>query len=127
MDRCQPIFITVYQIIFLATLIIVCVVFDNDHVKKSIFFLIFIGLESTITFAVFALDKRRAENKEWRIPEFTLHLLTAFFGILGAVSAMCLCHHKNSKPEFYRITIALAILNLGLYAGLGYLIYGVLN
>ena len=124
MNRCQPLSVLVYQLIVLAGVVSLCIAFD-DVLKKVVCFFVFMSIETSVTFAVFALDKRRAENDDWRIPESTLHLLTAFFGIIGALMAMFGCHHKTSKPEFYRITIFLAFLNVVLYAALGFIIFKV--
>lgn len=51
-------------------------------------------------FAAFYVDKMRAIRGEWRIPEATLWIVTAFGGSLGALCGMIFCHHKTRKTDF---------------------------
>jgi uncharacterized membrane protein YsdA (DUF1294 family) len=64
--------------------------------------LIFILTSSIITALLFAIDKYRAINQTWRIPEAVLLFCSAFGGAIGGIIAMCICHHKTQKPLFYR-------------------------
>ena len=58
---------------------------------------------------LYGYDKKKAVNKEWRVPESTL-ILAAFFGAFGGVLGMRLFHHKTQKPKFY-IVYVFAILH----------------
>lgn len=78
----------------------------NNHELYFITYLISINL---ISFLVYALDKKKAKNKEWRIPESTLILLSIIGGALGGLMAMAIFKHKLSKKIFY-IGIPLIII-----------------
>ncbi len=62
-----------------------------------IIYLIFINL---LSFILFAIDKRKAQNKAYRIRE-SLLLFTAFIGgALGALISMLIFRHKTQKVKF---------------------------
>ena len=76
---------------------------------------------SFITYLVYAKDKRAAQQKQWRVPESTLHLLSVLGGWVGAMVAQSYLRHKTQKPGFRRTYYLTVILNL---AALLYLISG---
>ena len=53
-----------------------------------------------ISFALFAVDKRKAVRNKWRIPEATL-ILSSVFGIFGGFCGMYIIRHKTKKPKFF--------------------------
>ena len=53
-----------------------------------------------LTYAAYASDKRRAIEKEWRLPEARLHLLALLGGWLGAFLAQRRLRHKCSRGSF---------------------------
>ena len=54
-----------------------------------------------ITAAVLTVtDKRRAQKKQWRVPERTLLLLGAAGGALGEFIAMLCIRHKQNNLKF---------------------------
>jgi uncharacterized membrane protein YsdA (DUF1294 family) len=55
---------------------------------------------SVVTFAVYAWDKHRAQNGEWRVAENTLHFLDLLGGWPGALVAQRLFRHKTRKLSF---------------------------
>ena len=55
-----------------------------------------------ISFFLFADDKRKAKKDAWRTKESTL-LTSAFFGPIGAYSAMKIFRHKTQKKKFYLV------------------------
>ena len=55
---------------------------------------------SGITYWVYAVDKRRAEEGLWRIPETNLHLLELLGGWPGAFLAQGRLRHKCSKGSY---------------------------
>ena len=57
-------------------------------------------LVNIIVFHLYGIDKRKAVHHKWRIPEKAL-MLSAVFGVLGALTGMYVFHHKTQKPLFY--------------------------
>lgn len=55
---------------------------------------------SFFTFLLYLADKQRAQDNEWRIPEFTLHLFGFLGGWPGAYVAQRWLRHKTSKLRF---------------------------
>ena len=53
-----------------------------------------------ITFFVYGLDKLKAVNHWWRIPEWVLLGLAAAGGSVGAYLGMIIFRHKTMKPLF---------------------------
>lgn len=75
-----------------------------------------------LCFLLFALDKRKAQRKQRRIAEKTLHLATLPGAAPGAWAAIWLLHHKNRKAAFWSITLLLTLLQgVALYFALPYL------
>jgi uncharacterized membrane protein YsdA (DUF1294 family) len=64
---------------------------------------------SSVTFGLYAWDKRRAVNDQWRIPEAQLHLLELLGGWPGAWLAQRWLRHKCSKAS-YQIVFWLIVL-----------------
>lgn len=62
-----------------------------------------------LTFIVYGVDKHKAKNGKWRVPESTLILLAILGGAPGAGLGMLIWHHKTHKPKFY-ITIPILVL-----------------
>lgn len=70
-------------------------------------------LLSLMTFVTYAIDKARANQNTWRIPEANLHLLALCGGWPGALAAQHLLRHKNKKPEFQVTFWGTVALNIG--------------
>ena len=69
--------------------------------------LIFITvIMSVVTFALFGIDKWKAQHNRWRIPESTLLLFSLLMGGIGGVLGMLVFHHKTRKWKF-RILVPL--------------------
>lgn len=71
---------------------------------------------SIITYAVYARDKKAAQNAGWRVPESTLHLMSLVGGWPGALMAQALLRHKTRKTSFligYWLTVILNCVALG--------------
>ena len=58
---------------------------------------------SLLTFWVYAIDKRRAQEGEYRVTEKTLHTLELLGGWPGAFLAQRKFRHKSAKPAFLLI------------------------
>ena len=55
---------------------------------------------NALCFLLMQGDKRRAQEKKWRIPEAVLLFFPLLGGSLGAVMGMLLCRHKTKHPVF---------------------------
>ncbi len=71
------------------------------------YYLIAINL---ITFAVWGVDKYKAKNQKWRIPEIWLFGLMFIGGAFGALAGMLLFRHKIRKTIFWIAVIIACIL-----------------
>ncbi len=77
-----------------------------------------------LAFVLYYVDKRRAINNQWRIPEKTLLGVAVVGGGLGAHLGMKVWHHKTQKTVF-KIVVPLCILvHLALIVTYG---YGLIN
>jgi uncharacterized membrane protein YsdA (DUF1294 family) len=61
------------------------------------------ALLSALTYWAYAVDKRRAEAREWRVPEARLHLLELLGGWPGAFLAQRRLRHKCSKGSYQAV------------------------
>lgn len=62
------------------------------------------------TFFIYGLDKWKAKQNAWRIPEKTLLGLALMGGSIGAWIGMRTWRHKTQHPQFkYGIPVILAI------------------
>lgn len=66
-----------------------------------------------ITYPVWWIDKRQAGRGGFRVPEWTLHLLSLLGGGFGGVLAMQTLRHKTQKPMFRIVHPILAVLGAG--------------
>ena len=66
-------------------------------------------LLSALTYWAYAVDKRRAEEREWRVSEARLHLLELLGGWPGAFLAQRRLRHKCSKGS-YQVVFWLIVL-----------------
>lgn len=67
---------------------------------------------SVTTFLVYALDKRAARRRHWRVPEKLLHLLALLGGWPGALAAQQVLRHKTRKLQFQALFWTTVMLNL---------------
>lgn len=58
------------------------------------------ALLSALTYWVYARDKKRAKQGEWRIPEIQLHLLELLGGWPGAFLGQQRLRHKSAKRSY---------------------------
>lgn len=102
----------IVSIVFLATLAIASF---GLHKLHPAFFIIYLVM-SIATFVVYAMDKHKATNSQWRIPEATLHICELLCGWPGAMLAQVLIRHKNAKLPFQLVFWVMLIINAGLFA-----------
>lgn len=62
--------------------------------------IIYILLINIIAFLAMWIDKRRAENGEWRISENGLFTLVLLGGGIGGIAGMYVFRHKTKKLKF---------------------------
>lgn len=55
---------------------------------------------NAITFLAYGLDKQKAKQSRWRIPERVLLGLAVLGGSIGALLGMQAFHHKTKKLKF---------------------------
>lgn len=73
---------------------------------------------SVITFVVYAIDKRAAVKRRWRVSENTLWLLGLLCGWPGAILAQQLLSHKTRKRSFQIVFWITVALNVAAFVGL---------
>lgn len=55
---------------------------------------------NALEFALMGIDKWKAKNYGWRIPESTLFIIAMIGGSIGAIIGMRLFHHKTRHRRF---------------------------
>lgn len=80
---------------------------------------ILIGI-NLLTYLIFGIDKVKAKNNSWRIPEKTLFILTFLGGSIGAVIGMIQFHHKTKKSEFKSVIYLIILIQIALLSFIGY-------
>lgn len=85
-----------------------------------IIYICVLAFMSLITFFLFVIDKKKAENGSMRIQEKTLLGFTVFGGALGALIGRLVARHKTDKI-YFSLTIYFSILTEA--AALGFMIY----
>lgn len=79
----------------------------------KLFLILFLAF-NVITFFIYGLDKLKAKNNMWRIPESTLLLLALFGGSIGALLGMKVWHHKTMHKKFKYGVPAIIVLQIAL-------------
>ena len=85
------------------------------HKFHPAIFLIYLVM-SVVTIVVYAVDKHKASNGKWRIPEATLHLFELLCGWPGAMLAQVIIRHKNAKVPFQLVFWAMLVINTAILA-----------
>ncbi|MCA5013382.1 MULTISPECIES: DUF1294 domain-containing protein [unclassified Enterococcus] len=62
---------------------------------------VYLVIVNVFEFFAMYLDKKRAEKKRWRVPEFDLLFIGIIGGGIGGLLAQQLFHHKTRKLRFY--------------------------
>ena len=80
----------------------------------------YLAAVNALTFAAFALDKRAAERRAWRIPEKRLLMLAVVGGTPAALLAQQALRHKTRKEPFRTSLWAIFAVQAGLLAWAAY-------
>ena len=64
---------------------------------------------SVISYGLYAKDKKAAKNRQWRVPENTLHFCALLGGWPGAILAQQVLRHKTQKVSF-RVAFGMTVL-----------------
>ena len=62
--------------------------------------IVYLVVINIIAFALYGIDKHKAEKGKWRISENTLIAVAALGGCIGAIAGMTGFHHKTRKKKF---------------------------
>lgn len=76
--------------------------------KILLYFLII----NVIGFFAMGIDKWKAKNNAWRIPENTLFVITALGGGIGTIAGMYTFRHKTKKARFNLGLPAILVLEI---------------
>ena len=71
--------------------------------------ILYIIAVNTIAFVLYGIDKGRARQGKWRIPEKTLLGIAIIGGSIGAFAGMHIFHHKT-KHWYFRYGMPVIIL-----------------
>ena len=82
---------------------------ETVGIEKILLYFIIINV---IGFLAMAIDKWKAKNNAWRIPENTLFAITALGGGIGTIAGMYTFRHKTKKPKFTVGLPAILILEI---------------
>lgn len=90
-----------------------------------LYFYIYLLIINLITFFLFAVDKRKAIKKKWRIRESVLIGLSASGGVLGGMASMYIFRHKTKAAIF---KFGMPIILIIWVSAIGFCIYkGIIN
>ncbi len=74
-----------------------------------LFYYIFINL---VALFLYGIDKKKAIDGAFRIPEKTLILMSVLGGGIGSLIGMKLFHHKTRKPKFTILVPLFTVLHI---------------
>ncbi len=73
---------------------------DMELTVPMMIILIYLLLVNVIGFVLMFVDKKRAQNNQWRIKEATLFLTAAIGGSIGSMLGMKVFRHKTKHLSF---------------------------
>lgn len=82
----------------------------------ALIYIAVVAVMSAIAFVLYALDKRRARENQWRISEATLHTIELLGGWPGGIAGRAILRHKSSKLSFRAVSWLIIAGHLGLIA-----------
>ena len=78
---------------------------------------------NVLGFVLMFVDKKRAQNNQWRIKEATLFLTAAIGGSIGSMLGMKVFHHKTRHWYFKVFFPVLLVLQIALLAAGAYFLF----
>jgi uncharacterized membrane protein YsdA (DUF1294 family) len=75
-------------------------------------------LAGLVGFSLMGIDKARAQNGSWRIPERVFFRLALVGGAFGIVLGSSVFHHKTLKDSFIEVVLLIAIAWVAVLFGL---------
>lgn len=82
---------------------------ESFGITNIVLYLIVINV---VGFFAMGIDKWKAKNNAWRIPENTLFVITALGGGIGTIAGMYTFRHKTKKARFTLGLPAILILEI---------------
>jgi len=83
-----------------------------------------VAVTSCACYIAYGLDKRRAANGGWRVPERTLHLLAFLGGWPGAWLGQRQFRHKTNKVPFRILFWVVVVSHLAVVGAVAYAVVG---
>jgi uncharacterized membrane protein YsdA (DUF1294 family) len=80
-----------------------------------IYYFLVISIMSTLTYMMYAADKKKSVNGEWRIKESTLLVSSVLFGAPGGLVAMYQLRHKTNHWYFVFINWLALIIQITVF------------
>lgn len=85
--------------------------FISNFNNQEIYLLSYLVVINLFSFALFGIDKKKAERKKWRISEASLLGISLLGGSTGSLIGMVIFKHKLSKKKFYIGVPCILIIN----------------
>ena len=100
-----------YMILILPIFLISSTVYSENVMDLNKWWWLFVTFHNIITLLLFLDDRKRTINREFRTPDSTLLLFSAFSGSVGAVSVMVCCRHRTKERLFVALTLLSVVMN----------------
>ena len=68
--------------------------------EVSLWLAAYVLVVNLVGFASMGIDKFKAKNHAWRIPEATLFFIAIIGGSIGSIAGMRVFHHKTKHKQF---------------------------
>ena len=88
----------------------------DEKTLRLIIILAWIVFASFVSFVLYGLDKKKAQNNAWRISEKFLLLSALFGGAVGALFGMKTFRHKTKHWYFWAVNVFGVILHVAVVA-----------
>jgi uncharacterized membrane protein YsdA (DUF1294 family) len=85
--------------------------------------LIWLGASGAVSFLAMSIDKARALDRQWRIPEVSLYAISLVGGFWGVILGAFVFRHKTSKPVFLLVILGSLVLWALILSEIGFVHY----